>query len=259
MSVVYTQEDATAWLTLDRPEALNALDFAMLEELAQALARAQADPAVRVAVLTGRGRAFCAGGDIAQLRTDMEGPPGSPTPYLDAVERGFQAVRAFAKPLIGSVNGVAVGGGLELLLCCDLVVAAETARIGDGHANYGIFPGGGSSAVLPRVLPMNQARELLFTGELWPAARWQALGLVNLVVPPEALEAETRRLAQAIARKSPALLARLKQAVNTTRDRPLPQALADELATLRVHLHSADMREGTAAFLEKRDPSYTGQ
>lgn len=258
MSVTYTQEGPAAWITLDRPEALNALDFAMLDELAQVLARADADPAVRVVVLTGRGRAFCAGGDIAQLRTDMEGPPDGPTPYVDAVERGFKAVRALGKPLIGCVNGLAVGGGLELLLCCDLVVAADTARIGDGHANFGIFPGGGSSALLPRVLPMNQARELLLTGELWPAARWHALGLVNVLVPAESLRAETLRLADTLARKSPALLARLKRAVNTTRDRPLPAALDDELANLRSHMRSADMREGTAAFLEKRAPSYTG-
>ncbi|HNE70873.1 MAG TPA: enoyl-CoA hydratase/isomerase family protein [Giesbergeria sp.] len=258
MTVHYMNRGPAAWIVLDRPEALNALDFGMLEELAQAMQRADADPDARVVVLTGQGRAFCAGGDIAQLRADMEAAPGQPSRYVDAVERGFDAVRALSKPLVGCVNGVAVGGGLELLLCCDLVIAARTARIGDGHANYGIFPGGGSSALLPRALPINLARHLLFTGALWPAARWHELGLVNQLADLTALEQETQTLAEDLARKSPRLLARLKQTINTCLDKPLAQALRDELGELRSHMQSADMREGTSAFLEKRTPLYSG-
>ncbi|MGD9942554.1 MAG: enoyl-CoA hydratase/isomerase family protein [Burkholderiaceae bacterium] len=259
MSVHYTNRGPAAWIELDRPQALNALDFEMLDGLAQAVQRADADPAARVVVLAGRGRAFCAGGDIVQLRADMDAAPGSPQRYVDAVGRGFDAVRGLGKPLIGCVNGVAVGGGLELLLCCDLVVAADTARIGDGHANFGIFPGGGSSAMLPRRLSLNQAKQLLFTGELWPAERWHDLGLVNRLVASASLHSETQALAEELARKSPRLLARLKEVANAAADKPLADALRDELAELRAHMLSADMREGTSAFLAKRAPSYLGQ
>lgn len=263
MSLEYRVEGATAWLRLNRPEALNALDRATLEALADAVARAQGDDGVRVVVLTGTGRAFCAGGDIKALLHDVAagssaGGAGEED-YIDVVARSFRAVRALRKPLIGCVNGVAVGGGLELLLCCDLVVAAASAHIGDGHANFGIFPGGGSAALLPRRLPLNVAKRLLFSGELLPAAQWQVWGIVNQVVEPDQLEAATQALAGSLARKSPLLLERMKRVADGSADKSLADALREELFELRAHMRSHDMREGTTAFVEKRDPSYTGR
>ena len=263
MSVDYRLQGPVAWLQLNRPQALNALDRPALEALADGVARAQADPAVRVVVLTGTGRAFCVGGDIKALQHDVvaggRAVAAGEEDYIDTVARCFAAVRALRKPLIGAVNGVAVGGGLELLLCCDLVIAADTATLGDGHANYGIFPGGGSAALLPRRLPLNVAKQLLFTGELQPAAQWQAWGLVNELVPPAALAGRVQALAEALARKSPLLLARLKHLADTSADKPLADALRQELFELRAHMRTQDMREGTSAFVEKREPVYVGR
>lgn len=263
MSLDYHVEGPAAWLRLDRPEALNALDRTTLEALAAAMTRAQGDAAVRVVVLTGTGRAFCAGGDIKALLHDVaaggSASGAGEEDYIDVVARCFRAVRALRKPLIGCVNGVAVGGGLELLLCCDLVVAASTALIGDGHANFGIFPGGGSAVLLPRRLPLNVAKQLLFSGELLPAAQWQAWGLVNQVVEPAQLQAATQALAESLARKSPLLLERLKRVADGSADKHLADALREELFELRAHMRSQDMREGTSAFVEKREPHYTGR
>ncbi len=263
MSVDYRVQGQTAWLQLNRPEALNALDRRTLEALAAGVARAQADEQVRVLVLTGTGRAFCAGGDIKALLHDAAaGGSAAATgeeDYIDVVARCFAAVRALRKPLIGAVNGVTAGGGLELLLCCDMVLAAEDALLGDGHANFGIFPGGGSAALLPRRLPLNVAKQLLFSGELLPAARWQTWGLVNELVPPEALQTRTQALADALSRKSPVLLERLKRVADASADKSLADALRQELFELRAHMRTQDMREGTTAFVEKRQPHYIGR
>ena len=263
MSVDYRVHGQAAWLQLNRPEALNALDRRTLEALAAGIGRAQADEQVRVLVLTGTGRAFCAGGDIKALLHDVaaggSAAAAGEEDYIVVVARCFAAVRALRKPLIGAVNGVTAGGGLELLLCCDLVLAAEDALLGDGHANFGIFPGGGSAALLPRRLPLNVAKQLLFSGELLPAARWQAWGLVNALVPPEALQTRAQALADALSRKSPVLLERLKRVADASADKSLADALRQELFELRAHMRTQDMREGTTAFVEKRQPHYIGR
>lgn len=261
MSVSYSQDGMVVWLRLNRPDALNALSREMLHELKRAVATAQADPGVRVVILTGSGQAFCAGGDIKALLADVVGvgqARGGQPDYLDVVTDTFAAVRGLTKPLIACVNGVAMGGGLELMLCSDLVVAADTARIGDGHANFCIFPGGGSAALLPRWLPPSLAKWLLFTGETMPAAEWKHYGLVNEVVPAASLEAAAHRLALQLAQKSPVLLERLKRLSNGTGDMTTAEALQKELAELREHTRSSDMREGLTAFVEKRPPLYTG-
>ncbi|MCW5611774.1 MAG: enoyl-CoA hydratase/isomerase family protein [Rubrivivax sp.] len=252
MSVEYRLLGPVAWLRLNRPQALNALDRTLLEALAAAVAKAQADEAVRVLVLTGTGRAFCAGGDIKALLHGVVGGGGASDAgdedYIDVVARCFRAVRALRKPLIGCVNGVAVGGGLELLLCCDLVVAASTATIGDGHANFGIFPGGGSAVLLPRRLPLNVAKQLLFNGELLPAAHWQAWGLVNQVVEPTQLRAATLALAESLARKSPLLLERMKRVADGSADKHLADALREELFELRAQDAGCTVADVRAAF-----------
>jgi len=262
MSVSYSQEGMVVWLRLNRPAALNALSREMLRELKAGVAAAQADPGVRVVVLTGSGQAFCAGGDIKELLADVARPQGAgddAPDYLDIVTEAFTALRGLTKPLIACVNGVAMGGGLELMLCSDLVVAADSARIGDGHANFCIFPGGGSAALLPRFLPPSLAKWLLFTGETLPAAEWKHYGLVNEVVPAELLEAAASRLAGQLAQKSPVLLERLKRLSNHSADMTMAEALQSELGELRAHTHSRDMYEGLTAFVEKRAPQYTGQ
>lgn len=261
MTVTYTQDGVIAWLRLNRPESLNALSRDMLYELQHAIATAHSDTSVRVVILTGSGAAFCAGGDIKELLADVgeQGSGKAQPDYLDVVTQTFTAMRGLKKPLIACVNGVAMGGGLELMLCSDLVVAADTARIGDGHANFCIFPGGGSAALLPRFLPPALAKWLLFTGETMLAAEWKHYGLVNQVVPRDDLEDAARRLAEKLAEKSPVLLERLKRLSNRTCDMTVAEALTYEMSELRAHTQTRDMREGLAAFVEKRQPLYTGQ
>lgn len=259
-SVIYEQREAIAWLRLNRPDAMNALNPEVATALAAALARAEADPAVRALVVTGTGAAFCAGADLkfvggvdgASFETEFPR-------FLDELGAVFNAIEASPLAVIAAVNGLALAGGLELVLCCDLVVAAESARLGDAHANYGLLPGGGSSVRLPRKIGPTRAKQLLFTGDFVPARTLVDCGLVNEVVADDTLETTVQALASRIAAKSPLTIARLKQLTADAADQPLHAALRQEQNTLLVHAQSADMREGLAAFNEKREPVFSGR
>ena len=177
---------AAAWITLNRPDAMNALSGAMCDELSPLLARLGRDPEVRVLVLTGAGRAFCAGADLKGVLGDSADAPGADDPlnaFLDRVSDTIDRLRALPKPTIAALNGLTMAGGLELAMACDLMIAAESARIGDAHANFGVFPGAGGTAVLPRRIGPTAAKYLLFTGDTQSAAELLPLGLVNPVVP----------------------------------------------------------------------------
>jgi enoyl-CoA hydratase/carnithine racemase len=165
----------------------------------------------------------------------------------------------FPRPVIAAVNGLAMAGGLELLLCCDLVIAARSAKLGDAHANFGLLPGGGSSVRLPRKIGPTRAKYLLFTGESVPAEELVAAGLVNEVVEDADLMAATRRLVAKLAVKSPLVLRRMKALVDDGLEQPSAQALRLELLASEVHAQSADLKEGLAAFVEKRQPRFTGR
>lgn len=245
-----------AWITLDRPDQFNALNRETLAALEQALRAAHADDSVRVVVLTGAGKAFCAGAD---LKSATEPAAEAEIDFLDLVSRVFGYLRELPKPVIAAVNGLAMAGGLELVLCCDLVVAAESARLGDAHANFGVLPGGGGAAVLPRRIPVAIAKQLLFTGDSMPASVFAAHGLVNEVVPDEALVETVRRLGEQVASKSPLVLAAMKCVANEAADLALADALRHEQLALRSHMHTQDFAEGIAAFAEKRMPVFTGR
>jgi enoyl-CoA hydratase/carnithine racemase len=255
MVVLSEIRGSVGWLTLNRPEAMNALNREMAVELGAHLARLQEEPAVRVVVLTANGRAFCAGADLKSVTKPVE--PGEED-MLDLAARVFAQLRHLPKPVIAAVNGLAIAGGMELVLACDLVLAADTARLGDAHANFGVFPGAGGAAILPRKLPANVAKFLLFTGDTLSAADMKGFGLVNEVVAPEQLIEAAQKLGEKLAEKSPAVLRRMKRVANETSDKSLDDALRDELLELRTHLRSYDMQEGLRAFLEKRKPDFKG-
>jgi len=254
-TIIYEVRGGAAWITLNRPEALNAISPAMIRELGQALDRAQDEPGLRAVVLGARGRAFCAGADLKALKEAGE----DNARFLDDVLAIMNRLERFRLPVIAAVNGMALAGGLELLLCCDLVVAAQSAKIGDAHANYGLLPGGGGSVRLPRKIGPTRAKYLMFTGEFVPAADLVAAGLVNEVVPDGELGAAVERLVGKIATKSPLGLRRMKALVDEGMDQPSEVALRAEILVGELHARSFDMQEGLAAFDAKRRPRFEGR
>jgi enoyl-CoA hydratase/carnithine racemase len=250
---------AAAWLTLNRAKELNSLSTNLLKALDIGLAEMLADQSVRTIVFTGAGRAFCAGADLKFLEAlpDHERDEATAAFLLTATTL-MSKIAASPKPTIAAVSGTAVGGGLELLLACDIIVAARGASIGDGHANYGL-PGAGSSIRLPRRVGIGRAKQLLFTGELLPAERLAEFGLVNEVVEPAELHARADAIAAAIAAKSPVGLARMKQIVEHAFDMSESAGLALEQALSNLHTTSFDRSEGLAAFRECRKPHFLGR
>lgn len=257
-NIVYELRGAGAWIRLNRPDALNALSLGLMREFGEALAKARSDEVVRALVITGAGRGFCAGADLKEVAgMSAEARPGEPD-FLDLVRDVFAQLRAFPKPVIAAVNGIALAGGMELVMACDLVFAAEGARLGDAHSNFGVFPGAGGAAVMPRRIGLNRAKWLLFTGEHVSAREMMDMGLVNRVVADGELETAVGTLVDKLRQKSPAVLRRMKEVANRSLDLSLDAALTDELLNLRDHARSYDMAEGLAAFSEKRKPSFKG-
>lgn len=245
---------AGLWATLNRPHALNALNAGIVAGLGEALDYAEATPEVRALVITGAEPAFCAGADLKFLRDAGSGL----TEFLRSLGDLCHRLESSPLPVIAAVNGVAVAGGLELVLCCDLVYATRSSRFGDGHANYGLLPGGGGSVRLPRRIGATRAKHLLFTGELVAAEVLAASGLINKVVPDGELVAEVQLLVDSLAVKSPLGLRRMKQLVNDGLEQPASTGLRLELLAGEVHRSSHDMQEGMAAFVEKREPRFSG-
>ena len=213
--IILERRDAVGLITLDRPDDLNAMDDRMVDELRAAIDQAEADAKARVVVVTGAGRAFCAGADLKHvLAILMRQDPEEIRQFMTTARELFNRVEACEKPLIAAVNGIAAAGGLELILSCDLVVAVESARIGDAHANYGLLPGGGSTVRLPHKVGPTRAKQLLFSGEFLPATTLAEWGLVNEVVADDQLETAVEALVDRLTNKSPLVLRRMKQLVD---------------------------------------------
>jgi len=255
-AVVVEPRGSALWLRLNRPDALNGISPEILAGLDAGLDRAEQDPEVRAVVLTATGRAFCAGADLAHVRRAVD-HDGGHQQFLHDAGRVLCRVEAFGLPVIAAVQGLALAGGLELLLCADLVVAAESARIGDAHANFGLLPGGGGSIRLPRRVGPARAKYLLFTGDARPARDFLDTDLVTLVVPDEELVGAVDGLVEKIARKSATGLRRMKELVADGMEVPQSVGLRMELQHSAAHERSDDFREGLAAFFDKRAPRFT--
>ena len=254
--VRYERRGQVAVITITRPQTLNALDMATLAALDAAVAEAEADADMRVIIFTGVGRAFVAGGDIADLNSRH-----GLRHYQELAERlhgVFRRIELCDKPTIAAVNGWALGGGTELLLCTDIRVAAASARLGLPEITLGMFPGAGGTQRLIRQIPLCKAKEMMFVGGRIEAAEAERLGLINRVVPDERLMEEVMALADTIAQESPLTLKLLKRTLNDGADMPLAGALRHEQAMISLVLDSADAHEGCGAFLKKRPARFVG-
>jgi enoyl-CoA hydratase/carnithine racemase len=258
-TISYEVRGRTGWIYLNRPEALNSLNTQMALELDDVLSKAEADENIRVLAVSGKGRAFCAGADLKAVRSGMEEGETTGPSFLDLTGKALNHLRAFPRPVIAAVNGLALAGGLETVMCCDIVIAAESAKLGDAHSNFGVFPGAGGAAVLPGKVGLNRAKYLLFTGDFITAAEMKDYGIVNQVVPDGELEATVQALADRLADKSPMGLRAMKEVANRSMDQSLEAALNDEQVALARHQRTEDMREGLAAFNEKRKPNFPGR
>ncbi|MBI4694981.1 MAG: enoyl-CoA hydratase/isomerase family protein [Gammaproteobacteria bacterium] len=257
-ALLYRVEDAICWITINRPETLNALNVPTLLELEAALTAAEQDPAVHVIVFTGAGeRAFVAGGDIA----DLDSRQGLPhyNEFAEVIHRVNRRVELCDKPTMAAVNGWALGGGTELVLCTDVRVASEKAVFGLPEITLGLFPGAGGSQRFIRQIAPCKAKELMFTGDRIKADEALELGLINHVVAPDQLVAKVTEIARKIAQKSSVVLKLLKRSMAHGIDMPMAAALQYEQAIIGLVLDSKDAHEGCQAFLQKRAAKFTGE
>ncbi|HZI19175.1 MAG TPA: enoyl-CoA hydratase [Pyrinomonadaceae bacterium] len=248
-------EGGIATITLNRPEKLNAFAGHMRRDLAEALERAGSDKAVRVVVVTGAGRAFCAGADVKYMSELMERDDVEEfTRLLGAGRRVLTTIRQMMKPVVASINGPAYGAGFNLALACDIRLAAESATFSQSFVKVGLHPDWGGTYFLPRVVPTNVACEMFFLGDALDAARAQHFGIVNRVYPDAELAAETRRLAERLRDAPHASVAQAKRAVYLSEGSSLEQMLQYETEAQIRCFQSREARERVRAFLERREP-----
>ena len=242
-------------LRIHRPEVYNALNDEVMDALGRALDAFEADPAIACVVLTGSEKAFAAGADIAAMRAMS---------YMDAyqgnfITRNWERLKTFRKPVIAAVSGVALGGGCELAMMCDLVFAAETARFGQPEVKIGTLPGAGGTQRLPRAVGKAKAMDLCLTGRLMDAQEAERCGLVSRIYPADKLLDEALAAAAQLAEYSLPVLMMMKEAVNRAFEGPLNEGLLFERRTLHASFALADQKEGMAAFVEKRPPVFRNQ
>ena len=258
--------DRVLTITLDRPDRLNAFTVPMQRELCAALDQADADPEVRVVVITGTGKHFCTGADLRVSRPGPSGPEGGPERLVGDVARAIRggaqrlvsAVLDCEKPVIGAVNGTAAGIGAHLALACDLVLAADRARFIEVFVRRGLVPDGGGAWLLPRLVGVQRAKELVFFGDEVPAAEAQRIGLVNRVVPADELEKLATEWASRLAAGPTRALSLAKGLLNRSFDSDRDAAFREEAAAQEINMGSHDGREGVQAFVERRDPEFRG-
>jgi 2-(1,2-epoxy-1,2-dihydrophenyl)acetyl-CoA isomerase len=259
-AVLLTRQGPVATMTLNRPECLNALDQNLRAGLAEKLERVSRDPSVRAVVITGAGRGFCSGGDIrrlAELKRNHQSVAFRD--FLEAGHRVVRSIRSLPVPVVASVNGPAMGGGMNLALACDLRIASDRAVFSQAFVKVGMHPDWGGTFLLPRMVGTGRALEMFFLGESIGAEQAQDLGLVNYVVPHENLESETRKLAEKLAAAPVLAIGHMKQALYERLETQLDSMMQHEVEAQMKCFDSEDCEEGLKAFLEKRKPSFKGK
>jgi enoyl-CoA hydratase/carnithine racemase len=260
-TIIYEKKNGVVTITLNRPKAMNSLNMQLLAELREVLVDAQEDAAVRVIVITAKGKAFCTGADLKMVNEwsktgelDKEAEKA----FHKAADSAFEGIEKCKKPVIAAVNGFAIAGGFEICLWSDIVIASEEARIGDGHATY-MLMGPISVNLLPRQIGVKKAMELLLTGDLWPARELEKAGLVNKVVPPDKLMEAAHDMAENIAAKSPLGSTYTKAIVKEALEAPVNVVSKYAFSVLYGLAYTKDRAEGAKAFAEKRKPNFTGE
>jgi len=256
-NLLLDRDDAVALVTINRPQVLNALNMATLDELRRVILDLKRDDSVRVVILTGSGeKAFVAGADINELAVQT---PITGREHALAGQHVLDLIEHMGKPVIAAINGYALGGGCELALACTLRIAADTARLGQPEINLGILPGYAGTQRLPRLVGKARAMELILTGAQISASEAERIGLVNRVVPAAALLAEAKKLAAELARQAPIAVRYILDAINHGLEMPFVEGCRFEATLFGLVAASEDMREGTRSFLEKRKPEFKGK
>ena len=255
VTVKFGVDGGIARVVLNRPAQLNAISPSLLEDLDRVCDEVERNSAVRAMTLTAAGRAFCAGADLKAVR-ELSPDPVKWNEFMRLWHRVFNRLEALPVPVVAGVHGFALAGGLELALVVDLVVADESARLGDQHANFGLVAGGGGSQRLPRLIGARRAKELMLLGGWLSAAQSLEWGLVNRVAPAGRLEAEVDELATALAAGSGSANRTVKALVARAFDTELAEGLELERRLVAEHMRSADAAEGLRAFAEKRKPVF---
>ncbi len=254
--LLYEKREHTAWVTLNRPQALNAITPEMIRSLRLAAEDARDDSNVRALVITGAGRAFCAGADI---RVMDSGTLSDFRDFLIVLTDVWSFIRTFPKPTIAAINGVVVGAGFELTLVCDFRLAATSARIGSAEVRINQPMTNGSTYLLTRLIGEAKAKEVGMTGDILEAEEARRVGLVNAVVEPKALASNVEELVKKLASRAPVAVAAVKQCFARSRDVDIETAIMVENEAATACFVSADQKEGLRAFLEKREPRWAGK
>ncbi len=249
-----TEEGGVGLARLNRPQQLNALNSVLMEELAQALEAFDRDDAVRCIVITGNEKAFAAGADIKEMAD------ASPVEMLlrDNIAR-WDRLRRIKKPIVAAVSGYCLGGGCEMAMACDMIIASESAQFGQPEINIGVIPGAGGTQRLTRAIGKSKAMEMVLTGRTMSAREAEAAGLVSRVVPVESCLDEALKLAREIASKAPLAARFAKEAVNKVFETSLADGIEDERRWFYFLFATADQKEGMQAFIEKRPPEWKGK
>ena len=257
-AILFEKKDGIAYVTLNRPEVLNARNRRMREELIDAVTAIRADPEVRVVILTGAGeRSFSAGRDLKEAAQEKVGVVAARQAKMEISDT--EMIARLNKPVIAAINGFALGGGCELALACDIRVAVEGAKVGLPEVSRGMIPGSGGTQRLSRVVGLGKALELILTGSVIDAEEACRIGLVNKVVPRDGLMAAAEEYAQAIATKAPVAVVLAKEAVREGYEMSLDDGLRLETDLSALLRTTEDIKEGARAFVEKRPPQWRGQ